>query len=361
MRQHLRLALPPLERLTIESRLAFVLVDREGRAARAGELTALELGAQLGAQPVYAILHPGDAIVAQITVPPVSSQRLGDAVAGSIEPMVLSDIEQLCVAHSPRGPDGAVTVAWATRRPLTDAWSLLADAGLDVTAFIPLELALPAGDPQRDNQLALPGGPRWLAPLPSWSLAHDSMRPTSAGGRWRKAAWWGVAAAAVWLLGLNLYAARLQGEVDALHTNMRTTVTQAFPQIPIVIDPVRQAQNQLNDLRLAQGVSADDDFMPLALATAQVLDFAQSHVRALQYQDGNLVLSLAEGYTPPSNEAALAQAAAVQQVTLVKDSAEPHTWRVQRSDQTGTGEGVQGRDRARLAGPGAGTTRSEAS
>lgn len=361
MRQHLRLALPPLERLTLETRLAFVLVDREGRAARAGELTALELGTQLGAHPVYAILHPSDAIVAQITVPPVSSQRLGDAVAGSIEPMVLSDIEQLCVAHSPRAPDGAVTVAWATRRPLTDAWSLLADAGLDVAAFVPLELALPAGDPQRDNQLALPGGPRWLAPLPSWSLAHDSMRPTSAGGRWRKAAWWAAAAAAVWLLGLNLYASRLQGEVDALHANMRTTVTQAFPQIPIVIDPVRQAQNQLNDLRLAQGVSADDDFMPLALATAQVLDFAQSHVRALQYQDGDLELTLAEGYTPPANEAALAQAAAVQQVTLEKDSVQPHTWRIKNAGPESAGHNMSGRNRASLARPDADPARAEAS
>src|SRR5690606_13627509 len=115
-----------------------------------------------------------------------------------------------------------------------------------------------------------------------------------------------------------------------LQRDMRQAVTQAFPQIPVVIDPVRQAQNQRDALRLAQGVSADDDFMPLALAAAQALDFAQGHVRGLQYEDGVLTLTLAEGYSPPSNEAALAQAAAVQHVALEKDDAQPHVWRARR-------------------------------
>lgn len=330
MKQHLRLALPPLARLDADTRMAFVLVDREGRAARAGQSTAAELGAHAGSPPVYAILHPDDAIVAGITVPPVSAQRLHAAVVGSVEPMVLSDVDQLCVAHGPRAPDGAVTVAWTARRPLAGAWSLLAGAGLDVAAFVPLPLALPAGDARPGEPLELPAGPRWLAPLPAWSLAHDSLRPASAGGRWRKAAWWGAAAAAVWIAGLNAYAGRLQDETEALRQSTRAAVMRAFPQIPVVIDPVRQAQNQRDALRLAQGASADDDFMPLALATARVLEFAQGHVRGLHYEKGVLTLTLAEGYVPPANEAALAQSAAVQQVVLEKDAAQPHAWRARR-------------------------------
>src|SRR5690606_32689217 len=263
---------------------------------------SFKLAAEAGSPAVYAILHPDDAIVAQVTVPPVSAKRLDAAVLGSIEPMVLSDIEQLCVAHGAHAPDGTVTVAWTTRRPLADAWTMLSDAGLDIAAFIPHALALPAGDAQPGQALELPAGPRWLAPLPAWSLAHDSLRPASAGGRWRKAAWWGAAAAAVWILGLNVYASRLQGEVKTLQHSMRETVTRALPEIPVVIDPLRQAQNRRDALRLAQGVSADDDFMPLAVATAQVLDFAQGHVRGLHYENGVLVLTLADGYAPPANE-----------------------------------------------------------
>jgi general secretion pathway protein L len=333
MRQHLRLALPPLSLLKPDTSVAFVLVDRAGCIARAGHLPLNELGAQARSEPLHAILHPDDAIVAGITVPPVSASRLGAAVAGCIEPMVLSDLDDLCVAHGARAADGAVIVAWAARRPLAKAWALLAEAGLNLVAFIPHSLAVPANDPGADEPLALPAGPRWLAPLPDWSLASDALRPSSAKGRWRRAIRWTAAAAAVWLIGLNGYAAQLGGRIAALRQAMQDTVLHAFPDIPVVIDPIRQAQQQRDALRLAQGAAADDDFMPLALATARVLDFAQGHVRSVAYEKGVLTLTLAEGYLPPTNEAALAQSASVHGLLLRKDEAEAHVWHAQRPAQ----------------------------
>lgn len=330
MRQHLRLALPLLCDLTPETNIAFVLVDRDGRVARSGQLSLAELGAEAGAVAVHAILRPDDAVVAAITVPPVSNQKLGAAVAGSIEPMALSDVSQLCVAHSARAADGTVTVAWSARLPLAKAWALLARSGLNIVAFIPQSLALPADDPAPAEPLGLPAGPRWLAPLPGWSLAQDELRPLSAKGRWRKPIYWSAAAVAVWAVGLNWYAAQLANEVESLQQGMQSTVVQAFPHIPVVIDPVRQAQHQLDAQRLAHGAAADDDFMPLALATAKVLDFAQSHVRGLLYEKGVLTLTLAEGYLPPGSEAVLAQSAAVHQLQLQKDEARPHVWHAQR-------------------------------
>jgi general secretion pathway protein L len=330
MKQHLRLALPPLPSLTTDTKLSFVLVDREGRIARAGLLTPTEMSAQASSVPVYAILHPGDAIVATITVPPVSAQRLSAAVAGCIEPMALSDLDELCVAHGARATDGVVTAAWTARRPLASAWALFAEAGLNIVAFIPQSLAVPHGDPHADEPLALPAGPRWTAPLPDWSLAVDALRPASASGRWRRVIRWTTAAAAVWLIGLNGYAAQMGDRVTALQQRLQDAVLQAFPQVPVVIDPVRQAQHQRDALRLAQGTAADDDFMPLALATARVLEFAQSHVRSLRYEKGVLTLTLAEGYVPPTNEAALAQSASVHRLSLKKDDARAHVWHAQR-------------------------------
>lgn len=330
MRQHLRLALPPLSEIAPDTNIVFVLVDREGRVARAGQLPLVELGAEAGSMAVHAVLHPDDAVVADITVPPVSRQRLGAAVAGSIEPMALSEIGQLCVAHGARADDGTVTVAWTAREPLAKAWAQLVDAGLTIHAFVPHALALPPDDPHPAEPLRLPAGPRWLAPFPGWSLAHEALRPASASGRWRKAIYWSAAAAAVWLIGLNWYASRLSNEVRSLQQHMEQAVIQAFPQIPVVIDPLRQAQNERDALRLAQGAAADDDFMPLALAAAQVLDFARSHVRSLRYENGVLTLTLAEGYLPPASDAALSQSAAVHQVILRKDEARAHVWHAQR-------------------------------
>src|SRR5690606_4987733 len=108
-------------------------------------------------------------------------------------------------------------------------------------------------------------------------------------------------------------------EADALQASTESAVRTAFPAIPIVIDPVKQARGQRDMLRLDSGTAADDGFMPLALSAAQILDFAEGHVLALQYENGDLTLVLTEGYTPPSNEAALHQAAAARSLVLEKD------------------------------------------
>jgi general secretion pathway protein L len=290
-----------------------------------------DLAAQADAARVYAILHPEEAIVAGIKVPPVPAQRLDAAVAGTIEPMILSDVGEVCVAHGPRAADGEVTVAWTARRPLARAWAVLVEAGLNVVAFIPQALALPANDPRPGDPLALPAGSRWLAPLPAWSLARDELRPASARGRWRRPIYWACAAAAIWVAGLNGYAAQLDNQVHTLRHTVQASVKEAFPQISVVIDPVRQARNERDALRLAQGVAADDDFISLTSAAAQVLEFAQGHVRGMRYEDGVLSLMLAEGYSPPANEAVVAQSASARQLLIAKDETQPHVWHARRA------------------------------
>lgn len=330
MRQHLRVALPPLATLSAASRVAFVVVGQDGRLVRAGELPLPELAAVAGHMSGHAILHPDDAIVTQLHVPPVAASRLDAVVAGSVEPLVLSGLEDLCIAHSPRGADGRVTVAWAGRRALQRAWGCLADAGVHIVALVPHALAIPADDPDPQLVLGLPAGPRWFAPLPAWSLALDDLRPTRGLIRWRRPMTWAFGAVLIWLLGLNGYAAQLDGRVQALQASMRQAVAQAFPAIPVIIDPLRQAIQQRDAARLAQGVTADDDFMPLALATARVLGFAKAHVQAMHYQGGELTLTLSEGFVPPANEAALDQAAAVQRIVVARDPARPLVWQARR-------------------------------
>ncbi|SHG93122.1 type II secretion system protein GspL [Pollutimonas bauzanensis] len=331
MKHPLRLALPPLARLTPESLLPFALLDHEGRLLRSGELPLNRLAAALPAGGVQAILHPGDAIVVSITLPPLPAKRFDAAVQASVEPMTLSDTADLCIAHGPRAADGSMSVAWAERRALLNAWELLAGAGLTLSAIVPHCLALPAGDPHPDLPLALPVDERWLAALPRWSLAQAQWRPASQGRRWRGAGLWAGAAALLWLIGLQGYAAQLRNETRALQAAMEQAVRKAFPAIPVVIDPVKQAQGQRDALRLARGAAGEDDFMPLALAAAATLKFTDNHVAALHYENGQLTLTLSEGYTPPGNEAVLQQSAAVHALALQKDDKLAHTWHVRRA------------------------------
>lgn len=209
---------------------------------------------------------------------------------------------------------------------------MLHEAGLKLDAIVPFELALPENDPRPDMPLALPADARWLAPLPAWSLARPEWRPARPAQRWRLPLIWAAAAVLLWVAGLNLYAAQLRNEAQALRAGAEQAVRTAFPAIAAVLDPLRQARGQRDMLRAAHGMAGHDDFMPLALDAARVLNFAAGHVSVLSYGEGRLTLVLAEGYVPPADETGLRQAAAAESLTLQKDAGQAHTWHVRRID-----------------------------
>lgn len=335
MRQSLRIALPPLARLTPESDIAWALLDRHGRLLRSGEQRLEKLTTVLPVRQAAAILHPDDAVVATVEIPPLPAARLKAAVQARIEPMALSDLQELALAHGPRLADGRIQLAWASRRSLRQGWQLLSQAGLDIQALIPHELALPPGDPQPHQALSLPVDSRWLSPLPAWSLALPEWRPARAGKPWRSSLRWVAAAALLWLVGLHLHAAQLRSEVQTLQLRMEDSARAAFPAIPAWLDPLRQAQGQVEQLRLAHGQSAPDDFIPLALSAAQVLNGTAGYVTALHYQDQQLTLTLAEGHELHADASLLQREAAANSLLLSKDAGQPQVWRMRRDDQPG--------------------------
>ena len=75
---------------------------------------------------------------------------------------------------------------------------------------------------------------------------------------------WTAIACAIWLGGLNLYAAQLRGEAYSLQTQMREQVQKAYPRLPVVLDAARQARQELDALLARQGSSSAGDFLPLA-------------------------------------------------------------------------------------------------
>ncbi len=337
-KKHIRLVLPALADLTEQSEVSYAVVDRDGGVLRSGTLPLAGLGVERATGPVWVILAPGDAVTASVQLPPLTGRKLEAAVASGVEPMALSDVEDLCIGFGPRGADGKAQVAWAGRRAIAGLWQRLGQMGLDVGGIVPHELAIPADDENPGQGLQLPVGPRWLAPLPGWSLARDEVRPAAQLRHWRKPLVWAAAAAVVWVLGLQIHAWQLRHEMRALRSQIETSVRQAFPSIPVIIDPVRQAQQQRDALRLAQGVAREDDFIPMAAATARILPFADKQVRAMLFESGQLTLTLGDGFQPPANDAALRQAASVESLLLEKDAVSPLGWHVRRTDNVLNGE-----------------------
>lgn len=155
----------------------------------------------------------------------------------------------------------------------------------------------PAGWPELSatERRALPTGARWQGVLPGWSLALADLQPHRSGrSPWRQPAAWAAGAAAVWLVGLNIHAWQLGREEVALRQRMATQVKTAFPDIPVVLDPLRQAEQRRDALRAAGGEFGSSDFLPLALATTQLLPAATNNVVALRYTQGELKLELVD-------------------------------------------------------------------
>ncbi|ALM81949.1 type II secretion system protein GspL [Bordetella sp. N] len=333
MKNTLRIALPELAELSATMPLAYAWFDRQGRCARSGELTPAALATGFAGARVEAVLVPNDAIVTTVQVPAVPARVLTAAIHGAVEPLVLSDLEELAIGHGPRAADGTVTVAWTSRAALARAWSLLVQAGLRIDALLPAQLVLPRDDSHPELALALPADARWQTDAPRWSLALPALSPRQSSP-WRAPLWWAAAAVAVWVVGLNIHAARLRGEATALRAGMEAQVRTAFPGIPVVVDALRQAEQGRNALLAGQGSSSNGDFVPLALASAKALPFAASHTAEMRYADNAITLKLdgADSKDPDQlgQAPAMAQAAAALGLRIEKQDA-PLTWRITRS------------------------------
>ena len=328
MKNTLRIALPALHEFGDDSPLPYAWFDRRGRCARQGELALRALGNAWPHAVCEAVLHPADVIAATVQIPAVARAHFGAAVRSALEPLVLSDLDALAIGHGTRAADGSVALAWSPREPVRRAWSLLNEQGLRVRALIAPQALAPASDaPLRD-----PADPRWLAPSPSWSLAMPQLAPTRVS-RWRPVWRWGALAAVVWVAGLNLYAAQLRGEADALRNGMRDQVLAAFPNLPVVLDPARQAQQGLDALQANRGAASAGDFLPLARAAAQALPFAADKVARMTYADQALTLQLADAGPQSQRVAetpALIQQAAALGLKLERGDSD-NTWRIVRS------------------------------
>lgn len=340
MTHRLRIALPALSDLTPETDVAFAILDRRHRVTRKGRLAVHQMAAALKFDAVDALLHPDDAVVTTLMLPALPARRLDAAIRASIEPMALSDIDDLCIGHGPQQRNGSVTAAWVQRHALAAAWQLLAAHRLPVARFVPLSPASPPGDDGKKGIKPMSTDDHWETPLPDWSLADPDCRPHRQTTRWRRPLAWAALAALVWLVGLHLYTDRLRDEMRQLEVATQQAVTRAFPHIPVVLDPVKQARSE-RDKRLAgAGGSADTAFLPLARAAAETLGFTAGFVARLIYRDDTLTLTLAPGFTPPTDESALKQRAYAQGLQVDKSPDQPDTWIIrQRDPRSATGVG----------------------
>lgn len=111
----------------------------------------------------------------------------------------------------------------------------------------------------------------WLARL---AVAADTVWRTP---QWRPARWATVALVVVQVLGVNAFAWRAKSQLAQQRTAIRTTLTQTFPNVTVVVDAPVQMQRALAALQQSSGAAAATDMETLLSALGSANQEAPAH------------------------------------------------------------------------------------
>ncbi|QDH64881.1 type II secretion system protein GspL [Pseudomonas azotoformans] len=328
--KRLRIALPPLDQVSAESQVKFAWLER-GVVVAEGQESLAQLGKRR--QAVDCFLHPRDSLLTSLELPPLPAAKNQAAVACAAQALILGPVEQMRVAHGPRESDGRVQVGWVPKAGLERLGQVLARVQLKLRGLYPAPYALPVGAAALDDGYLLtrdslqqgavhPLGlqaldvplvaqaQRWSGTVPGWGL-HARLGQASGAG-WGRALACVVLAAAIWTVGLNLYAARQVDEGQRLKALMNQQVRQAFPELPVVLNPLQQARQQLAARQSGAAADSGQRFSSLLQLAGSNLPFMVGSVDNLNFEQGTLHLALLADSRNPAAEgewqAALAQA-----------------------------------------------------
>ncbi len=352
----LRLQLPPWPgEGALDAEVCSGWRDADGRWHDGGGIALSAVTGRFQARHVEVALPPGEVALASFTLPPLTGRRLHAAVLGAVEPCALQPLESLAIGVGPRGADGTVPAAWMARDSMARWLALLRRHGI-----APRELSLPtaflacpsaewtglqsgrwlvvrtgagAGFMQElpdgmTRDAAHGDGPvqwideadkvsRWSGEGWRWALpATDPSQAHAGVTAWlRPAAAWAAIAAVVWITGLHLYAGQLAIQGQALKRQMAARVKAAFPELPVVVNPVQQARQQ-KEARAGQLPQAvvGSDYAALSRAAVGLLaQLPAGQVQAMHYTAGELRIRWRDGAAPNAEALRVLQAQAREQ------------------------------------------------
>jgi general secretion pathway protein L len=347
----LRVRLCPLAELGADSALDFEIIDRERRVLERGIAVP---GALPRLARTELVIAAPDTLLLDAALPRLSGARLRAALPGLAEPLLLGDIEHAFVVAGRPGGTGHATLAVLDRALFKRALELFARLGIVPASATPEPLTLAAGrgrwrlrvggaygslrmgeqlgiacsysggaDPPVELRLALEqaGAARpeaievegeceiaaWAASLRVNVLAVAPDRTRAAPvalellqyefaprmadwSAWRLPAALAAALALAWIASLNIDAWLKLREEQQLRSQINAAFREAFPRVPVVLDPVAQMRRAIADMRSGAGTGDAGDFLPLAASVAQAVQADAESVRLIEYRDRALLV-----------------------------------------------------------------------
>ena len=341
----LRVRLCPLAELGAETALDYDVLDEKRRVARSDRAVPAALPRLARTELVIAA---PDVLLIDAALPPLSGARLRAALLALAEPHILTDVANAYVVAGRRlGTRTTLAVldrvllqralevlrrvkiapASATAEqlslPMTEGrWRLRVQPGysclrmgelrgiacsavLDGEPPVELRLALEQAGEARPQAievegtcdteawtktlaipvLAAPPAPARADPVPLELLQYEFVPRVVDWRAWRAPVALAALCAVTWVVGLNVDAWRMRGEERALRSRMEATFHDAFPRVPVVLDPLKQMRRGVADLRTGADAADPRDFLPLAASLAKALPAEADVVRALEFRE----------------------------------------------------------------------------
>jgi general secretion pathway protein L len=107
--------------------------------------------------------------------------------------------------------------------------------------------------------------------------------------QWRAARWAAALTVVAHLMGLNAWAWQEQRTLAAKQAAVRSTLTQTFPQVKVIVDAPLQMERELAQLRLASGDLSTRDLEPMMAAVGRALP-PGAQITGLEFQNAELRL-----------------------------------------------------------------------
>lgn len=334
-----RIALPPLTSLMPDTEFEFACLDRHGYISQTGVSSLVLLAQANPSQAVECFLHPADSVLTRLTLPPLSAVKIKAAVACAAHALMLGRSEQMHVAHSLRDASGQVFLSWLPTLALERFGQLMREHRLTLRGLYPASYALPVppaghvsacmleghlllrlsaeqglveplieeslealiargsplhwiGEGAPAGVLELPAQQRWSGLAPGWGLHGGVGKAAGHASGWGRALACCALAVGVWVFGLNLYAAREASVGQQLKTQMTQRVKQAFPELPVVLNPLQQARQQLTARQENAAADNTQGFASLVLHAASAMPFMAGSVQSLVFENAELQVSL---------------------------------------------------------------------
>ena len=349
----LRLRLCPLAELGAESALDYEVLDDARAIVRRERAVLAELPRLPRTELVVAA---PDVLLVDVSLPALAGARLRAALPSLAEPHLLSDLEAAFVVAARPVGGAHTTLAALDRALLQRALELLRRVKLEPASATPEQLTLPRGPGRWRLRLggaysclrtgplaglacagAAPGEPpvelrlaleqaqdrrpealevegtcdsaAWSAALGvpvvaveasaeraepvAFELLQYELAPRLVSWRaWRVPALLAALCALTWIVGLNVEASLMRREERALRAQMNAALRETQPSVSVVLDPLKQMQRAVADLRVGAGTGEPREFLPLAATLARALPLEADTVRALEFRDQALRVDL---------------------------------------------------------------------